>query len=263
MEENREKEVMEAAIQAGHLLLENGAEISRVEETMERIFRYYGVESGSTFVLSNGIFATAGSSKESFFAKVEHIPVSGTHLNRVAAVNQLSREIEEGRYSPAEAAERLNAIRQMPGKTKTMQILASGCGSAACCYLFGGSAGDSAAAFAAGVALYAYILYVSGPHFSKIIGNISGGSLVTIICSLMYLSGAGEHLNYMVIGSIMPLVPGVPFTNAIRDIADGDYISGSVRMLDALLIFFCIAIGVGVGFSVIRWGTGGLVGWME
>lgn len=128
MEENREKEVMEAAIQAGHLLLENGAEISRVEETMERIFRYYGVESGSTFVLSNGIFATAGSSKESFFAKVEHIPVSGTHLNRVAAVNQLSREIEEGRYSPAEAAERLNAIRQMPGKTKTMQILASGCG---------------------------------------------------------------------------------------------------------------------------------------
>ena len=73
---------MEAAIQAGHLLLENGAEISRVEETMERIFRYYGVESGSTFVLSNGIFATAGSSKESFFAKVEHIPVSGTHLKR-------------------------------------------------------------------------------------------------------------------------------------------------------------------------------------
>lgn len=94
--------------------------------------------------------------------------MSGTHLNRVAAVNQLSREIEEGRYSPAEAAERLNAIRQMPGKTKTMQILASGCGSAAFCYLFGGSSGDSAAAFAAGVALYAYILYVSGPHFQKL-----------------------------------------------------------------------------------------------
>ena len=73
---------MEAAIQAGHLLLENGAEISRVEETMERIFRYYGVESGSTFVLSNGIFATAGSSKESFFAKVEHIPVSGVGLRQ-------------------------------------------------------------------------------------------------------------------------------------------------------------------------------------
>ena len=61
----------------------------------------------------------------------------------------------------------------------------------------------------------------------------------------------------MVIGSIMPLIPGVPFTNAIRDIANGDYISGSVRMLDALLVFFCIAIGVGVGFTVIGWLKGG------
>lgn len=259
MEESREKVVMEAALQAGHLLLENGAEISRVEETMERICRYYGVKSGSTFVLSNGIFATAGSIKEPFFAKVEHIPVSGTHLNRVAAVNQLSREIEEGRYSPEEVSKRLETIRQMPGKTKTMQVLASGCGSAAFCYLFGGKAGDSAAAFVAGVLLYIYILYVSSPHFSKIIGNITGGALVTVLCSLMYLLGIGEHLNYMVIGSIMPLIPGVPFTNAIRDIADGDYISGSVRMMDALLIFFCIAIGVGVGFSVIGWGTGGLL----
>lgn len=54
----------------------------------------------------------------------------------------------------------------------------------------------------------------------------------------------------MIIGSIIPLVPGVPFTNAIRDIADGDYISGSVRMLDAMLVFFCIALGVGLMFTV-------------
>ena len=47
------------------------------------------------------------------------------------------------------------------------------------------------------------------------------------------------------------------FTNAIRDIADGDYISGSVRMLDALLIFFCIAIGVGMAYSLLRGIVGG------
>ena len=258
MEESKEKEVMEAALQAGHLLLENGAESSRVEETMERICRYYGVQSGSTFVLTNGIFATVGNRNEPFFAKVEHIPVSGTHLNKVAAVNQLSREIEEGRYTVKEVAERLEAIKVMPGKTKLMQVLASGCGSAAFCYLFGGSMRDSVSAFAAGVILYTYVLFVSGPRLSKIVGNISGGALVTAVCCLLYLAGAGQHLNYMVIGSIMPLIPGVPFTNAIRDIADGDYISGSVRMMDALLIFFSVAIGVGVGFSVTGWMTGGI-----
>ena len=49
-QDNREKEVMEVSLQAGHLLLENGAEISRVEESIERICRYYGVCSGNAFV---------------------------------------------------------------------------------------------------------------------------------------------------------------------------------------------------------------------
>ena len=115
MEESREKEVMEAALQAGHLLLENGAEISRVEETMERICRYYGVHSGNAFVLTNGIFVTVGNRNEPVFAKVEHIPVSGTHLDRVAAVNQLSREIEEGRYTIGQVSGRLDDIKRMPG----------------------------------------------------------------------------------------------------------------------------------------------------
>ena len=61
----------------------------------------------------------------------------------------------------------------------------------------------------------------------------------------------------MIIGSIMPLIPGIPFTNGVRDLADGDYISGSVRLLDALLTFVCIATGVGVVISFYHHITGG------
>ena len=254
-----QREILDAAMQAGHILLENGAEIFRVEETIDRICHYYGIESGNAFVLSNGIFITSGNEREEIFAKVQHIPVSGVHLNRGAAVNQLSREIVEGRYTIGEVRERLDEIRVMPGKTKTMQILASGVGSACFCMLFGGNFMDSAAAFVSGVLLYFYVLYISGPHLSKIVGNIGGGALVTFLCSVMYLLSVGQHLNFMIIGSIMPLVPGVAFTNAIRDIADGDYISGSVRMLDALLVFFCIAMGVGLVFSLFRGLTGGVM----
>lgn len=253
------KQVLEAALLAGHILLENGAEIFRVEETIDRICRYYGVRSGSSFVLSNGIFTTAGDEREQYFAKVQHIPVSGTHLNRVAAVNQLSREIEEGRYTVAEVKKQLEIIRVMPEERKAMQVMASGIGSACFCYLFGGNFMDSLVALLAGTLLYLYVLYISRPHLSKIVGNIGGGALVTLICSFMYQMHAGQHLNFMIIGSIMPLIPGVPFTNAIRDIADGDYISGSVRMMDALMIFFCIAIGVGMGFTLFRRFYGGML----
>ena len=251
MGKQSDEEVLDLALMAGHILLENGAEIYRVEETIDRICGYYGVNSENAFVLSNGIFLTAGSARESFFAKVQHIPVSGTHLNKVAAVNQLSREIVEGRHTIQDAYRNLEEIRTMPGKKRWMQTLASGVGSAAFCIFFGGTFGDSLAAFAAGICLYLYVLWLSVPHLSKIVGNIGGGALVTVVCCLLYLMGVGENLNFMMIGTIMPLVPGVAFMNSIRDVADGDYISGSVRMLDALLVFFCIAIGVGIGFSLI------------
>lgn len=258
LEEQNDREVMELALEAGHILLENGAEIFRVEETMERIYRYYGVHSGSEFVLSNGIFVTAGDKREGVFAKVQHIPVGGAHLDKVAAVNQLSREIEEGKYTITQARAKLEEIRSMPQKREWVQILASGIGSGAFCFLFGGTLRDSLLAFLAGCLLYLFVLRVSGPHLSKIVGNILGSVLVTVFCCLMYLLNAGENLNYMIIGSIMPLIPGVPFTNAIRDIADGDYISGAVRMLDAMLVFFCIALGVGVGITLMNGLSGGV-----
>ena len=103
-------------MQAGSILLRSGAEIFRVEETIVRICGHFGVESEKAFVLSNGIFMTAGDEKEPAYARVAHIPVSGARLDRVDAVNQLSREIEEGRYTIKEVKNCLNEIERMPGK---------------------------------------------------------------------------------------------------------------------------------------------------
>lgn len=74
--------------------------------------------------------------------------------------------------------------------------------------------------------------------------------MATTACLMLHKLGMGANLDLMVIGSIIPLVPGVAFTNTIRDIADENYIAGSVRMMEALLVFFCIAMGVGLVYTV-------------
>ena len=254
-EEQKEK-IMEIAMRAGHILLENGAEISRVEKTIDRICRHYGIESANSFVLSNGIFSTMGNERESFFARVQHIPVSGAHLNRVAAVNQLSREIEEGKHTVEELGRCLDDIEQMPGKRKGVQIGASAVGSGAFCYLLGGDLADSAAAFLSGLVLYVYILYI-GKNLSKLVQNILGGGLVTFCCVVLYHLGLGHHISSMIIGSVIPMIPGVAFTNGIRDITDGDYIAGSVRMMDAGLVVLSIALGMGLVLTMYYRLTGG------
>ena len=90
------REALDVASLAGDILLASGAEIFRVEETIDRIARAYGVKSSDAFVLSSGIFLTAESGKKQEFARVRHIPLSAARLDKVTAVNQLSREIEEG-----------------------------------------------------------------------------------------------------------------------------------------------------------------------
>ena len=252
------REALDVASLAGDILLASGAEIFRVEETIDRIARAYGVKSSDAFVLSSGIFLTAESGKKQEFARVHHIPLSAARLDKVTAVNQLSREIEAGLHTPKEAKAWLLDIQRMPEKPKMHQVLASGVGSACFCFLFGGDVVDSMVAFLSGFVLYVYLLYLLRGRMSKIATNISGGALVTLIAVFLYQAGIGHHLDKVIIGSIIPLVPGVNFTNAIRDIADQDYIAGSVRMLDALLVTICIALGVGLIITGYHQLAGGL-----
>lgn len=250
-------QALETAVFAGNILLESGAEIFRVEDTILRIAHTYGVTSCNTFIMSSGIFTTAGGPDEEYFAKVRHIPLSAVRLDKVEAVNQLSREIVNGQHTVEEAYALLDGISKMPKKPGLLRVAASGLGCGSFCFLFGGSLHDCAAAFAAGVVLYSYLLLLDGRKLSKITVNISGGAVATLCAFITCYIGLGNQLNQVIIGSIMPLVPGVSFTNAIRDIADGDYIAGSVRMIDALLIAFCIAGGVGIVYTVVMRLTGG------
>ena len=234
---------LDLAYEAGSILLENGAEISRVEETIRRIASHYGVEGEDLFVLSNGIIAT-----DKNYARSKFIPIKGASLDKVVAVNQLSRKVEQGEYSLEKLEYRLKQIRAMKGKPAWEQILASAVGSAAFCIIFGGSFMDCLASCIAGLVLWVYMLFIASKHLSRIVGNVTGGLLATSLCFVMFRLGLGNHLSNMIIGSIIPLIPGVAFTNGIRDMANEDYIAGVTRLLDAMLTFFCIALGVALAF---------------
>ncbi len=268
-----QEQALQLATEAGHILLENGAEISRVEETMERIAAAYGVEDESFFVLSNGIIATG-----QHYARAEFIPIKGTQLSRVVEVNQLSREVERRRPAGApipvsELASRLQAIRTAPGHPAWEIILGIALGVSAFSILFGGSLTDAAATFACGLLLGTFMAYVS-PHLSRLIGNVAGGLVGGLLCILavhlatqplspsatqLLSHSATLHLPNMIIGTIIALVPGVPFTNGIRDLANEDYIAGTTRLTDAFLAFLCIALGVALAFIVEGLFAGGIM----
>jgi len=255
--------VLDFAMKAGRVLLENGAEITRVEDTMQRIAKAFGVEHDSFFVLSNGIFTTGWDAENTMpgsFAKVAHIPLRGIRMDRIIAVNQLSREICEGKYSLEKAAFRLNTIRESKGKPVWSQLLAAALGSSAFSIIFGGSLSDAFVSGIAGLFVWLFMLYAAEPYLSKITGNIIAAAIATGMCLLLRRFGLGSNLGQMVIGAVITLIPGVALTNGVHDIAEADYISGIVRLLDALLGFICVGVGVGIVFILYHQVTGGVLG---
>ena len=259
-------EVLEVASIAGHILLENGAEISRVEDIMARISTYFGVDRGNFFVLSNGIFTTGSAGKvekaggqASTYANVEFIPIRPIQLQKVVEVNQLSYDISAGKCSLEEARQRLEKIRSTPAKPMWEQTLGSAFGAAGFCAVFGGGWLDCGAAFVVGCLLNLFIFLVSGRYMSRIVGGICNALVTTLLCVGCYRIGFGNSLANIIIGAVMPLIPGVPFVNGVRDLANADYLAGLTRLTDALLGFFCIAIGVSVGFMLDGVISGGLI----
>lgn len=55
----------------------------------------------------------------------------------------------------------------------------------------------------------------------------------------------------VIVGSIMPLLPGVALTNGIRDFISGDLISGVSRVSEALLTAIAIAVGIGSALKLL------------
>lgn len=260
----------DVAIEAGNILLENGAEVFRVKETMEHILKAYDFSDADIFVLTNAIFISGRDEEQSGktaengshrFSTVRQIPVGQSCLNRVVAVNQLSREISEGKYTPEEAYGKLQKIRNIKEYGMTTQILAAGLSAAAFAGIFGGGVGDIIASFPIGILIGLFLLTV-GKRMSKIMSNILGGIIITVLAICFYqagrLAGIDLSISNMTIGAVMPLVPGIAFVNSIRDLAAEDYISGIVRMTYAILGFVAIALGAGGCLALYIELTGGM-----
>ena len=111
--------------------------------------------------------------------------------------------------------------------------------------MFGGSLRSALAAAGAGLVASWYLLWCGRHEVPGGFQKISTAALITLVCILLcnLLHTSASHA---IIGTLMILTPGIAFTMGIRDFVQGDYLSGTIRMIDALLIAASIAIGTGL-----------------
>ena len=243
--------LLQVATAVGQALLENGAEIYRVEESVERIVQSYGPRDVNVYAVPNTIIVSITLEDNSSLTKTKRIRTRGTNLDRVERLNDLSRRIVITQPSFDTILKELVQIDSRPVYSFKMELFAYALTSSTFALFFGGTFNDAICALLIGpiVRLISFNLNLlkANPFF------------VTISCSLVaatlgilttYFS-IGQHYDKIIIGVVMNLVPGVALTNSVRDLIAGDMIAGQAKLIEAILTATCIAIGTGTAVSLI------------
>ena len=132
------KEVLSLAVEIADVMLRNGGEIYRIEDTVIHILKAYEVESFDVYVLSNGIFASANEDKEDSCSMIRHVPLGSVNLSKIAYLNQLTRDLCTHKCTIAEGWERVKEAKTLPLYSNKIQNFFCGLGSACYTFMFGG-----------------------------------------------------------------------------------------------------------------------------
>lgn len=250
------KQTLLIAVEAGELLLRGGADVARVEETVNRIVRAYDVPYVHAFVTPTGIIVSVDRDEGDPITLVRRIRNRSLDLGKVSQVNALSRTLVRDRLPHSEALSRLRAIARSPGTYKPWQVMLAGVISAAAAtLLLGGSLADFVPALVTALAVQAMLWGMTRLELPGAFGDFAAGALATGL-ALLLTRLPGAHLAYVVAGGIIVLVPGMAFTAAVRDAIHGDLVSSAAQGLEAGLKAAGLASGVGAGLYLFLFSGG-------
>ncbi|MCR4902660.1 MAG: threonine/serine exporter family protein [Butyrivibrio sp.] len=239
-------EDIDVVIEAGKILMESGAEIYRIEETMKHMACALKMEHFSAYVVNRGIIASCTNSLGDNKARVAAVSETAIHLGKIEKVNSLSREIEKNDISAEDIAKRLEDIDKMNesdlGAVLIAYLIGAGCFS----YAIGSSVVDSFSSAIIGLILGLFLWWAGRYIKTTVLLTILGSMVVTALANVLCAIGIGQHRGLIILGSLMLMVPGAVFTNSVREFSQNNHATGLTLLMSALLT--CLAISCGVAF---------------
>lgn len=241
------KQVLEVAISAGEILLSNGAESYRIEETIEKICRSYNLEC-ECMSTAKGVFVSVIDGNDEKITALKKIRTRRVDLYRIELINSFSRNIQNTPVSYKEAKQILKNIDGAPYFSFPIRLFAASMTSFIYSLFFNGTIYDSIVSAIISIGIYVMLEKVSHVGFFPFLQVFFSGFIIGIVSLISEKLLPYVNKDNVITGAIMILIPGVALTNGIKDIIYGDFQSGMVKFGESMLII--IAIGAGIGTAL-------------
>ncbi|MDO4289487.1 MAG: threonine/serine exporter family protein [Eubacterium sp.] len=245
-------ELITTAMDIGDMLLENGAETYRVEESMYRICHAYGVKTAEIFAVPTTIIITVCRKDEAPITLTKRIYNRGTDLNKVDLLNTLCRDMCINKSPYDEVTARIAEIRNTEPYSLGIQILGFAFVAFFFTLLFEGNFKDALVALVTGAAIKVVFNQLDRIKTNPFFEMMVLGAITACFAQLSVHFQLADNMDKIIIGTIMSLVPGIAITNSMRDIIAGDLLAGVTKAVEALLIGTGIAVGAAIALTLLR-----------
>ena len=254
-------QLLDLTVELGYRLAMCGAETFRVEESINRVLATYGIAS-EVFAIPNCLTVSIETEDGTPMTRMRRIGHHGNDLDGVERYSGLSRRICSEKPEPWIAVKWLKATDayrihyRMP-----VYLLGNFFGSMGFSIFYGGTFADG---------LCAGVCSLLGGLVNHAMDSLSTNQFFRTIASAFIMAVPAYAMAYfrlapnadaVIIGCLMLLVPGLLFTNAMRDIIFGDTNSGVMRIVQVFLVAIAIALGTGTAWSLTAklWGAPAVV----
>lgn len=244
------KKIADASLLVGKSMLECGAEICIVEESLSKLVRNFGCDTVNLSVLPQTISMTLVSGNE-FRTKMIHIGSLSPNMERLSELYTLTKNVSPA-FSAIDLLKQTQNLLSQNQQFNTLQkIFAASIACASFAALFQGTAAEFFAAFIATFVAATLKKILDTKEFNPFL-TITVASLFATICIGLFSSlGLLQDAKIALASSVLFLVPGVQLINSFEDIIKGHYLSGIARGLHGVLISFAIVFGIAVGLKLL------------
>lgn len=238
------------ALDVGEGMLKNGGEVSRVENTVERICKAYGAVHVEVFSIISVIHAAVRMPDGSYSSQMRRVKSSSNDLYRLELFNGISREICESTPPLETVEEKIKEIKKRKNYPIWVKVVACAVASAAFALFFGGKAVDIALAALVGVAIAIIDVLIPAsinPMAKTVLSSFAAGLMSYGAERFGFWGSSGT----VMISALMLLVPGTAFGTALRDLICGDLLAGTLKTVQAVLSALMIAAGYMLSVAVL------------
>ncbi|HEY4040288.1 MAG TPA: threonine/serine exporter family protein [Rhodopila sp.] len=244
------EKVAHATLQAGRLLLLNGADTATVEATVVRFAAVFGCE--AHLMVSYEVLLLTVVAGEQFRTKIgSRVAAMNVGMTTITAVRRVLDDLEHGRMDLGRATAALDAAEhRTPEYAHWLVVAMLGLTAASLSRLFGGDWPAFAVAWLAGAAGTWLRQQLSGRQVNPVAVSFLAACLSGLVGGAAVSLKISGTPSLCLVAPGMIIVPGVPLINGVQDMIRNHMTLGISRLAFGGVITVAIAMGLFVATVV-------------